>query len=363
VTGGRSITALSEASTTSVTSIHEADTTKPGNVAAKAPGWRLVATLGEAHGVPVTGSIAATSGTTAWSVWTGSGFAEVARWTGKTWVKMPLPAKYAAYAHAAITFAGASADDFWLFSSAHRTQALHWNGKSWQLIALPSWVLVARAAGASAVAFGPGNVWIFSLGAGAVAAHYNGQVWAKVKLPDAPVAVAGLAAGDIFVLAKNSVLRWTGSKWHTIGDIPPVPIPIGGSFTADGFTASGPGNAWLAASAYDKPGNLLGRFLFHWNGKSWTTVPRPANVDFGSLVSDGTGGLWASGVVTDNPGGFWNFYHLSGGHWTEVAPPTPVFNHEQEHLTWIPGTRSVWGVGTIYNTKGDLDTGILKYGA
>jgi hypothetical protein len=361
VTGSRPVAALS---TASVMTIH-GTTANTG----KAPGWRTVAALGEAHGVPVAGAITAASAKVAWSVWTGPGYAEVTRWTGKAWVKVPLPAKLTPYAHAVVAFGGAPASTtqpgaFWLFSSYRTTQALRWTGKSWQLLPLPSWAAPKPSAGARAVVFGPGNVWLFDVGAGAFGAHYNGRAWTRVKLPDTPVAVTGLAANDIYVLGRKLVLRWTGTKWLTIGSVPPVPIPIAGTFSADAFTASGPKDAWLAASADDKSGRLLGRFLFHWNGKAWTTVARPANVDFGSLVSDGAGGLWASGVVTDTPAGFWDFYHLTGGHWTEVDPPAGVFNHSPEYLTWIPGTGSLWGVASGFNPDtGVQDTVILKYGS
>jgi hypothetical protein len=375
VTGSRPVAALS---TASVMSLHSGAATGAATragtgagtgagTAAKTPGWRTVATFGAVHGVPVAGSITAGSANVAWSVWTGPGYTEVARFTGKAWVKVPLPAKLVPYAHAAVAFDGNSATDFWLFSDYNKkTAVLRWTGTSWELQALPSWALPKPSSGASAFVIGPGNVWLFNLGAGAFGAHYNGRTWARVRLPDTPVAVTGLAANDIYVLGRSSVLRWTGSKWLTIGGIPPVPIPIAGTFSADAFTASGPNDAWLAASAHDRAGNVLARFLFHWNGKAWSTAPRPADI-IGSLAPDGAAGLWASGLDI-NPGGFWFFYHLAACHltachWTEAGPPAPVFNHEQEYLTWIPGSRSLWGVATGYNVKtGASDTLILKYG-
>jgi hypothetical protein len=374
VTGLRPITEQSAASVTTIsqgTTGHQGSTGPTGSTrggastaataTAKFPGWRVVATFGPAHGVPVTGSVTAASATVAWSVWTGHGYSAVARWTGKAWVRVPLPAKLAPYAHAAVAFGGDSGSDFWLFSAYRTTQALRWTGKSWRLQPIPSWVMPKPSSGASAVVFSVDNVWVFNHGAGAFGAHYNGRAWMKVKLPDTPVAVTGLTPGDIYVLGKNSVLRWTGSTWRTIGGMPPVSIPVGGTFTADAFTASAPADAWLAASAYDKAGNLLGRFLFHWNGKSWATAARPADI-IGALAPDGAGGLWASGLHTGNPGGFWYLYHLTGGRWAQLNPPVPVFNHEQQYLTWIPGTRSLWGVATGFTATSTFDTVLLKYG-
>jgi hypothetical protein len=99
----------------------------------------------------------------------------------------------------------------------------------------------------------------------------------------------------------------------------------------------------------------------HWNGTSWKKVAStPADV-INSVAADGAGGLWASGLDI-NPGGFDLFYHLVAGHWTQVNPPAGVWNHAPEFLTWIPGTRSLWGIANGVTKKGVIDTVILKYG-
>jgi hypothetical protein len=289
----------------------------------------------------------------------------VDRWTGKTWVKVPLPARLTPYAHNAVAFAGDSASDFWLFSLYAKTQALRWTGTAWKLQPIPSWVVQRKAVAAKALVFGPGNVWVFGVDAGAAgyAAHFNGRAWTKVSLPDVALAVTGLSPSDIWVAGKSSVIRWTGGRWARVGAMPPIRVPCACSFSVDDFTAGSSTDAWLASVAFDAKGNPLDRFLFHWNGKRWSTVARPAGIKLGFMVPDGAGGLWAPGVATDNPGGFWFFYHRTGGRWTEVNPPAQVFNHEQEYLTWIPGTRSLWGVAAGYTANGTPDTLILKYGA
>jgi hypothetical protein len=379
--GGRPLAAASAASVVSVhqTPGHAGHTRHAGHTgqaghagqqatgpaAAQTPGWRVVAKFGAVHGVLVAGAITASSARAAWSVWTGQGYTEVARWTGTAWLKVPLPARLTPYAHAAVAFAGDSASDFWLFSGYSRTRVLRWTGRSWKLQPIPSWVLQRKVSATEALVFGPGNVWVFGVGPGAAgyAAHYTGRAWAKVSLPGIPLAVTGLAASDIWVAGKSSVVRWNGRRWVPVGGIPPVAIPCPCSYTVEDFTASSATDAWLASTALDTKGNPLGRFLFHWNGRSWSIVARPANLQLGSLVPDGAGGLWASGSDPHAPGGFFLFYRLTGGHWTEVDPPAPVFDHGQEYLTWIPGTRSLWGVATGYTPKDILDTLILKYGA
>jgi hypothetical protein len=77
-------------------------------------------------------------------------------------------------------------------------------------------------------------------------------------------------------------------------------------------------------------------------------------------VPDGSGGLWATGLDI-NPGGFSNLYHLANGHWTTVSPPEGVFSQAQENLTWIPGTRSLWGTAAGFTSKGNYGV-LIKYG-
>ena len=48
----------------------------------------------------------------------------------------------------------------------------------------------------------------------------------------------------------------------------------------------------------------------HWNGTSWRGAGTGTPADLiDSVVPDGSGGLWATGVDV-NPGGFNLFYHL-----------------------------------------------------
>jgi hypothetical protein len=77
-------------------------------------------------------------------------------------------------------------------------------------------------------------------------------------------------------------------------------------------------------------------------------------------VPDGSGGLWATGVDV-SPGGFHRFYHLAGGRWKEVSPPSGIWDQQPESLTWIPGTHSVLGAATGRTGKGSRGA-IIKYG-
>jgi hypothetical protein len=325
---------------------------------ASSPGWRVVATIGPRDG-QTTGVLTATSARLAWSVWRGTNFTAVERWTGSGWKPLPLPAKFDSYVRSEIAFGGNSANDFWLFNSHSRTRVLRWTGTAWKLQSIPSWVLSAGSPVTAAV-FGPANVWLFSLGAGAFAAHYNGLGWTKVKLPAVPTDVTALGAGDIWALAaqlgKATALHWNGRTWSKSSIPSTAHIP-------DGFgplIATGQKSAWVWRTEL-LPGPRTVADVLHWNGTAWKKVAStPADI-INSVAADGAGGLWASGIDI-NPGGFDLFYHLVGGRWTLVNTPASVWNHAAEYLTWIPGTRSLWAVASGLTPKGVIDTVILKYG-
>jgi len=325
--------------------------------AAKTPGWRIVASFPAVGGIPVSGTLAANSAADAWSVLTGPKFAAVYRWTGKAWAKVPLNSKVTPYVRSAVAFAGDSASDFWLFSFYRRTEAVHWTGNAWRISAIPSWVLPKGARGADAAVFGPDDVWVFSLGAGAYAAHDNGHGWAKVKLTGAVSEVGAVAANDIWALAGKVALHWNGRAWAAIK----IPSAAGKPPESFGYlSATGPKSAWVWRTLL-LPGTRSVAEILHWNGTNWQpTAATPADIIY-SAVADGAGGLWATGLDI-NPGGFANFYHLTGSRWTQAGNPAGVWNHAPEYLTWIPGTRSLWGVANGVTAKG-LDTVILKYGA
>jgi hypothetical protein len=323
----------------------------------KSPGWRIVATIPPVGEAAVSGAIAANSAGDAWSVLTGTNFAAVYRWTGKSWAKVPLTAVVTPYVESALAFDGDSPGDFWLFSSYRRTQALRWTGTAWKTSALPSWALPAKASGAAAAAFGPDDVWVFNLRAGAYAGHYNGHGWAKMKLPAALDEVTAVAANDIWALAGNVALHWNGHAWGTIK----IPAAAGKVPESFGYlSATGPKSAWVWRTLL-VPGVGTVTDILHWNGANWRKVAAtPADIIY-TAVPDGAGGLWATGIDI-NPGGFADFFHLAGSHWTQADNPAGVWNHAPEYLTWIPGTRSLWAVAHGVTTQG-LDTVILKYGA
>ena len=84
---------------------------------------------------------------------------------------------------------------------------------------------------------------------------------------------------------------------------------------------------------------------------AWTIVqlggPSPGTWELVDMAADGHGGSWGVALATNVKGQPSRLWHLSGATWSRV---TPNFGRQQWILTQlaaVPGTASVWGVGTL----------------
>lgn len=120
-------------------------------------------------------------------------------------------------------------------------------------------------------------------------------------------------------------------------------------------------NVWATAYSYGRssPGPVL---LLHWTGHAWHKITGwlPAGSLSGPIASDGHGGLW---LVTETATRSY-FEHYSGGIWTrKPLPGVPGGAISVSALDLIPGTRSLWGTGSVNaGFASSSATVILKYG-
>jgi hypothetical protein len=353
--------------------------------AATTPGWRITATL---RANATFDDLAATGVGSAWaagSVCTNASCSKntllIRHWNGKAWTAVSVPKAYvnssAEQGESAVAAASGSA---WIMNPIQTTAlssptaVLHWTGKGWgATVRLPGQVMAAVAPSAT-------NVWAFGavLTATSVigtpyAAHYDGKKWSPVRVPVPALHASATSASDIWAIGLSggsttrpalAIMHFNGKTWRT------TPAPnLGLSSQQDaiptGIAAVSAANVWaeglILGSSSQKP------FLLHWNGKKWAAIKVPySGQAAGSLARDGHGGIWM-GVVALGSGAPGEYLaHYRNGTWTRVTVPArrgyitmPVT------LAWIPGTRSLWGLGE------ELPTGaagvpapvILKYGA
>lgn len=354
-------------------------------------GWRIVATLGR-NGPAQHGGLVATGPTDAFSAWccvyTPSSTDFVLHWNGRHWGKIALPAAMNAnVGWQLVTMGASSSSNMWVFANNNGGLASIdkigiWNGSRWTVRTLPGWVLpIARSGFATgqAVVFGPGNVWVLGgeglFGPIAVAAHFSGGVWHRVSLPAAPYANAVSAIGLEEIWATGftkqslksahpvwTVMHWNGSAWRTVA-LPKASVPTGDSVSYGSPVATGPRSVWLVRTIWSGR-TLLSTALLHWDGSWHVPVRVPlATTGIGQISQDGHGGLWMQAWQRSSSSYREYLYHYAGGVWSRESVPAmtgtqaSIFN-----MTWIPGTRSLWAIGTLTTSGGVVTGDILKYG-
>jgi hypothetical protein len=85
-----------------------------------------------------------------------------------------------------------------------------------------------------------------------------------------------------------------------------------------------------------------------------------------AIAQDGHGGIWTGAVILGGSAPAAYLAHYRGGAWTRVAAPAPRGDiTSTQALAWIPGTRSLWGLGEELpaSLTGVAHEVILKYGA
>jgi len=363
--------------------------------ATTSPAWRIVKTFGPAEGV-WSDNFSVSGAKDAWSTWIAckpcSGSNPVTHFyvehsAGTTWRQVGVPASLESAAEASVAI-GASADkNLWLFQPATSSRSLHahvlrWNGSKWSRQAIPSWAVHLNPSGTYAIVpavFGPESVWVFSLGVDAFTkpdhyvARYNGHRWTKLQMPAVPNQVSVLSEHDIWALgstiatkAKPSasiLMHWNGKRWSTVA-VPSARVPKNATDDVLNPVALGPTDVWIQRDITKGLAGATTLYLLHWNGRHWSRVALAAGisgVDY--LTQDGHGGLW---VAANGPGPSytWYLYHLNRK-WTRYSAPAAKGTTVGDliSLNWIPGTRSVWAAGNMFQpgSSGGIIGVILKH--
>jgi len=236
---------------------------------------------------------------------------------------------------------------------------LHYNGTKWSVAKRfeENQTLPLQLTGVTA--FSPTNVWVFG-GAGAYpgfgAWHLHGTTWTKVTGVGAAIARASaLSATNIWAIGGNAnapqdiVEHYNGSTWKQ------QHAAVLANVQYTGIVALSSSNVWATGSVYTDNTNVP--WLLHYNGKAWSRVKVPWAIDLGQPVSDGAGGLWVAGLAYAT--GNWYAVHRSKTgalHRYLITKTGQVFS-----LGLIPGTTSLWAVGTASNAVG-ASTAVWAYG-
>jgi hypothetical protein len=299
----------------------------------------------------------------------------VQRWNGQRWVRPALPAT--AKGTYLVSVSASSGSNVWIGGTDGTTRqvVLHWNGRRWNVTTtfFPAGTRTRPAAAPSAsgpppttvdtvfgprmLAFGAKDVWQFGQTKAAptadVAQHFDGTRWSVVPSPADLTEFSAVSPNDIWAIgvltAKRdqpaAVLHWDGSTWSVKREFGGA--EYGGIFARSARDVS-------VALAGVKPASLL-----HWNGTTWVESRVPGtNTILAPFTSDGKSGFWSGELMNGR------VYHYQAARWTSTPTPTPKGGHgmQVDSLAWIPGTTSVWGLGSVFNDLADTSV-LLKYGS
>jgi hypothetical protein len=367
--------------------------------AAHRPGWRITAVFRGGRqefdpGVSLQ-ALAAVSSKDAWIAGRLNQSLTVREWNGKRWRSIAVPPGFTFGPSTRTSVsdsvvAASSSRDMWTFPQVVSTKkgpvpqyGLHWNGTSWTKSGFPANVRLTSAAD-----FGPADSWVFGGRqntngfAAAYAARYNGSIWKAARAPGLVWLLSAPGPGDMWGLGWDNasirqtakrwvVMHWTGAAWHTVR-LPALPS-LGSkdaSWQPSDIVGLGPHNVWVSEVPVVAPISgfvpSVSTALLHWNGSAWTIAEAPApGENSGVLSYDGDGGFWLTVGQGDLGTAPADLLHYRHGRWTrQLAPAGHGYtDYAVTVLTYIPGTRSLWGVADVLPKAGwPTENAILKYG-
>jgi len=250
----------------------------------------------------------------------------------------------------------------------------HWNGSAWTRFHFGG---VDTARTSNVVAVGMHDAWVFTHNFNTsteTSEFFDGSAFNDASFPafiggvgainqvsaSSPSNVWGLANEP--VTQKWEAVHYNGKTWAVVPIPSKVLGPTGGPAE---ILAESAKNVW--ATVYSQNGLVGPMKLLHWNGTAWHRAGgrRPAGDLTGPIAPDGHGGLWLLAGRPKKTFPFFSsfFVHYGGGVWKAYPVPTsPAGAVSITAIALIPGTRSLWGAGSIIGKSGYKGGVIIKFG-
>jgi hypothetical protein len=353
--------------------------------AAATPGWS-VSDVFAAPDYPLLQALSVSGPDNAWVAGTTYQSLLAEHWDGTQWTSVTPPPSVDNLANATVNdsiMGSSSPTNTWFFpqvSGSTKTKALGlvWNGSAWSTVKVPAtdsvlgvnvlgrkdvWQWGTKPASPNTLGFGP--PWL---------RHYNGTTWQTVPVPGVASVVSARnmwAVGPTTATAGKAgskqvyiAMHWNGKKWAALR-LPKLAPVNGAAWSPRGIVALGAGNVWVNEVPQGGLGGEPGpqdTVLLHWNGKTWSRAAKDSGLDLDAMTRDGTGGLWLSGSDATTQAGF--LVHYAGGKFTRQAAPTESgYDGVAGQLAQVPGSTSVWGIGSLDPASNGIDEGVIfRYG-
>jgi hypothetical protein len=326
---------------------------------AAAASWSVALTqhYGAATNYSLYTAVAAPSADNAWAFGTtnaagapapGTPVAE--HWNGTKWSSSALPSGLSSEIFAA---SAVSASSVWAVTEVGG-DILHWNGSAWSVADhVPGSDLLFT--GITAVS--NSDVWAFgfsSLGPGLGTWHYNGHTWTQVNGSAVGlVSASAVSATNIWAIGSSSegpagdmLAHYNGTSWE-----PVTAAALSGLYFSGILALSGT-NVW--ATAENGSNKAL---LVHFNGSQWTSVAVPySGISLDYFAPDGQGGFWLDSYISRSK--TWVLHYSAAGKWSRTTLTTGGIGP----LALVPGTTSLWGVGSVGTATPASNARVWAYG-
>jgi hypothetical protein len=257
----------------------------------------------------------------------------VLRFTGRSWRAVPVPAPVAGEVETAVADGGPG--DAWMVGSAGLRR---WDGSAWRRFPLRGFADQPGSPVTDQAAAAGGGAWLTTsrlsdrLGDGILA--WNGRTWRLTpERGDALSAVTASGPDDAWVVGSREsapgpvVLFWDGPTWADMSPASAFP-----NLTLTHVAAAGPRDLW-ATGVDQRPArgadNLVNvAVAVHYNGRTWTETPLPAQPslpggsDAGQLFAialDSAGHPWVS--ASSDSADRSMYFHWDGRAWARVYGP------------------------------------------
>ena len=247
----------------------------------------------------------------------------VARWNGTAW--NPLGTGAANGVSGGQVYALAVAGNGDVYAGGTFTQAggaaannvAKWNGTAWSALGTGAANGVNSGVRALAVA-GNGDVYAgggFAQAGGAAAnsvARWNGTAWSSLGTGiaggfyDGVTALAVASNGDVYVggsfssaggVAANNVAKWNGTAWSPLGT-----GLSGSAYGVLNLVVAGNGDVYVGGG-FAQAGGAAANSVAKWNGAAWSSLGTGTNGLVVGLASGPTGKLYAGGYFNSTGDG------------------------------------------------------------
>jgi hypothetical protein len=252
----------------------------------------------------------------------------------------------------------------------------HWDGIRWTSVISPNASDEFNRLSAVAAA-GANDVWAvgqYDPGSGVIKTliqHWNGSVWKIVASPNEGssnnrlAGVAALNANNAWAVGSADdgsggsnplILRWNGTSWQRIMNMPEP--PNADEVTLRGVAVVSANDAWAVGSYRDGGAILQKTLILRWNGTVWSIVSSPNPESFQNALNAVTvvsaGEAWAVGYASDGTGYQTLALRWNGSSWQAISSPSPGSpNNELLGVTAV-ASNDVWAVGYANDVMGDV---------